>query len=68
MTPGRVDVGSDEDEGSTLPGKLSGVGVVIEGKVTSGLDDEAVVTELETRMALKSRQAIIAFVPVVVRW
>ena len=45
MAPERVDVGSDEDEGSILPDKLSGMGVVIGGKVTGG--DEAVVIELE---------------------
>ena len=66
MVPGRVDVGSNEDEGSILPGKLPGVGVVVEGKVTGG--DEAVVIELEIWMALKSCRAITAFVPVVVRW
>ena len=66
MAPGRVDVGSNEDEGSMLPDKPPGVGVVIEGKVAGG--DEEVVIELEVWMALKSRRAITAFVPVVVRW
>ena len=66
MAPGWVDVGSDEDEGNILPDKLPGVGIVIEVKVTGG--DEAVVIELEVWMALKSRCAITAFVPVVVRW
>ena len=46
-----MDVGNDEDEGSILPGKLPGVGVVIEGNVING--DEAVVIELEIWMALK---------------
>ena len=45
--------GSDEYVGSKFPDKLSGVGIVIEAKVTGG--DEATVIELEVWMALKSR-------------
>ena len=44
-----------EDEGGTIPGKPSGVEVVIETEVMSGLEDDAVVT------------ALTAFVPVVIQ-
>ena len=67
MALGRVDVGSDEGEGITLPGKLSGVGVAIVAEVMSGPVVDAVVTELEVWMTSKSRQATIVSVPVVVR-
>ena len=61
-----MDAGSNVDEQRILPDKLPGLGVMIEGKVTGG--DEAVVILLEVWMALKSRRAITAFIPVVVRW
>ena len=60
--------GVDADGDDTVVSILAGVEVVIETEDVPMIAVGVVVAELALWMALKSRRAIVIFVPVVMRW
>ena len=60
--------GINTDGDDTVVSMLAGVEVVIEAEDVSMIAVGVIVAELALRMVLKSRRAIVIFVPVVMRW